>query len=473
MFVIQEKPLCASALSEPLHNPKVGAWLSFEGRVRSEHLNKTVLHLDYEAYNELALKEVELIFSEAKEQFQIIEVTGAHRVGRLNVGELALWVAVGAKHRKEAFKAIEFIIDEIKARLPIWKKEFFADGTSLWVDCRDCLKHHVSSLDEKEYYKRQEILPEFALEGQNRLKNARVLIVGVGGLGCPALVYLAGAGIGEITICDGDSIQVSNLHRQFLYSTQNLGELKVDIAKEYINSMNPLVTIQTEAVFLTKDNCDALIEGYDIVLDCVDTVEAKFLLHDRCRAKNIPLLQAGIYRFEGSIQLFYHQKDEACLRCLWPQIPQNSSSCTASGILGSVAGVIGTMQATEAIKFLLQLKSVIKNEMLVFNLLNWDISRFVKKKNPSCILCSERSEASERPLREEWELDTLLGYELVDIRTLDLGDLETEKFQDGRNYLLACQKGIRSKNIVDRLRRRGFKQFYSLLGGMHSLELVK
>jgi sulfur-carrier protein adenylyltransferase/sulfurtransferase len=489
MFSLQYEPLNHLDLERNLGNHQAGAWITFEGRVRNIHKKKEVLHLEYEAYEELAQKEAELIFNEAREKFQILEVKGWHRLGVLPVGELALWISIASAHRKEGFRAIEYIIDEIKARLPIWKKEFFVDGSSHWVDCRGCY-HQTHSITKKEYYQRQISLPEVGSVGQARLKSSRVLVVGAGGLGCPALAYLAGAGVGRITVCDGDIVQLSNLHRQFLFSHLDVGKSKTEAACKFLKGLNPLIEIEAYPKFLDEANSDELVVGNHLVLDCMDNFEAKLLLHDACRRQKVPLIQASLYRFEGQLQVFRHKEEEACLRCLWPKIPQIADRCVEAGILGAVAGVFGSMQATLALSMLLSEEEAVNNEMLVMDVRTQEISKFQRKKNHNCPFCFPKEVKVEALSFEKWELefslDILENYELIDIRNsrernlnnpweaylkhVKTCDLESQNLSDEKQYLLVCQRGIRSKSVVERLRRKGLKQFFSLKGGIASLE---
>jgi sulfur-carrier protein adenylyltransferase/sulfurtransferase len=492
LFFIQNEPLDLKDLNQNMGDHQAGAWMTFEGRVRNQNENKEVLYLEYEAYEELAQKEAKLIFSEALKKFQIIDVKGAHRLGRLPIGNLALWICVASRHRKEGFRAIEYIVDEIKARLPIWKKEFFADGTSHWVDCRGCRSHKKVQVKETEYYQRQVLLPQLGSKGQDILKNTHVLVVGAGGLGCPALTYLAGAGVGYITVCDGDSIQISNIHRQFIFSHLDVGKNKAEVACKYLKRLNPLVEVESYQKYLDEENSKELIMGNNLVLDCMDNLQSKFLLHEACREVEIPLIQASLYRFEGQMQVFKHQENEPCLRCLWHEIPSQVETCEQAGILGAVAGVFGSMQAAEALKMILSEESI-SNEMLHMNLETWEISKFKKKKNKDCPLCS-LEKVKKGPLsKKEWEVDLFLevddflkDYELIDIRSVGdqsfnnpweriLRPLAPSELEDqcsvvNKKYLLVCQRGVTSAAVTQNLRNKGNNQFYSLKGGVPSLE---
>ena len=225
MFKLTPVPLEKIKLSKDLRTDESGAFASFEGIVRNHNDGKEVSYLEYEAQETLCNNEAKKIVDEAHSKFSINKVRAYHRVGRLDIGEMAVWVGVSAVHRDDAFKACRYIIDEIKKRLPIWKKEFYTDESSVWVE-GESNKETCSAeiIDEKEYFSRQINLPEIGVDGQQKLKEAKILVVGAGGLGCPALMSLAGAGVGTIGICEHDKIETSNLHRQFLYAFDDIGK---------------------------------------------------------------------------------------------------------------------------------------------------------------------------------------------------------------------------------------------------------
>ena len=171
-------------------------------------------------------------------------MVASHRVGHLNIGGLAVWIGVTSKHRDAALKASRFLIDEIKLRLPVWKKEHYLDGETTWVNCQGCYHHTQVSFCKSEFYEKQICHSEIQNKGQDQLANAKVLVVGAGGLGCPALSYLAGAGVGQISICDGDRLEVTNLHRQTLYSHYDIGDYKAQLAKKRLTDLNPFINIK-------------------------------------------------------------------------------------------------------------------------------------------------------------------------------------------------------------------------------------
>lgn len=242
-------------------------------------------------------------------------------------------------------------------------------------------------------YSRHILLPEVGGKGQKKIGHARVLIVGAGGLGSPAAFYLAAAGIGTIGLIDGDVVDLSNLQRQVIHRTADIGRPKVASAKERILALNPSVAVETHDMRLTADNALDLIGRYDIVVDGVDSFPAKFLINDACFFARKPLVHGGILRFEGRVFTIL-PGTSACYRCIFKQPPPPGlvASCQEAGVIGALAGVIGTIQATEVLKLVLD-----RGRLLTDRLLDYDarLTRFREIKisrNPHCPLCGEHPE---------------------------------------------------------------------------------
>ena len=241
-------------------------------------------------------------------------------------------------------------MDEIKRRVPIWKKEHYADGEAEWVNATTGGKPEVV---ESTYYSRQDLIAD-----RTKIAAAKILVVGAGGLGSSALTYLAGAGIGRLTIIDPDRVEVSNLHRQVLYGTDDLGLPKVIAAARRLRNLNPFVDVQPIEGRLDEANAIDLVSQHNLVLDGTDRLATKFLLNRVCVALAKPLIIASVYQFEGQLQIV--KPGGPCLECLWPTPPEDGcvGTCAETGVLGVAPGLLGTMQAAEALKLILGLPVV-------------------------------------------------------------------------------------------------------------------
>ncbi len=239
-----------------------------------------------------------------------------------------------------------------------------------------------------ERYSRHIILPEVGGRGQERLLAGRVLLVGAGGLGSPAGLYLAAAGVGTLGIMDADVVEVSNLQRQVVHATPDLGRPKVDSAAEKLRAINPDVTVRTYPERLTAANALAILAEYDFVIDGTDNFAAKFLVADACHFAGKPYVHAGILRFDGQI-MTVRPGETACYRCVFnaPPAPDAVPSCSQAGVLGVVAGVVGTLQATEAVKYLLETGALLTDTLLVYDAWRAQFRKAPVKRNPNCPLC--------------------------------------------------------------------------------------
>ncbi|OGV63117.1 MAG: adenylyltransferase [Lentisphaerae bacterium RIFOXYC12_FULL_60_16] len=239
-----------------------------------------------------------------------------------------------------------------------------------------------------ERYSRHIILPEVGGKGQARLLAGRVLIVGAGGLGSPAALYLAAAGVGTIGLIDADTVDLTNLQRQIIHATPDLGRPKVDSAADKMRAINPDVRVITRRERLTAANAQAVLKDYDFVIDGTDNFPSKFLVADACHFAHKPYSHAGILRFDGQT-ITVVPGETACYRCIFQAPPPAGAvpSCSQAGVLGVLAGVMGTLQATEAVKFLLGQGELLTNRLLVYNALKTTFRNVPLKRNPSCPLC--------------------------------------------------------------------------------------
>jgi molybdopterin/thiamine biosynthesis adenylyltransferase len=247
--------------------------------------------------------------------------------------------------------------------------------------------------DQITRYSRHILLPEVGGKGQKKLSQAKIFVVGAGGLGSPVALYLAAAGIGTIGLIDSDVVDLSNLQRQILHHTPDVGRPKVLSAKEKIYALNPEVTVETYEDRFTASNALDLIKPYDIVIDGVDNFPAKFLINDACYFADKPLVHGGILRFDGRVFSIIPKKS-ACYRCIFKEPPPAGlvPSCQEAGIIGVVAGVIGTIQATEAIKLILGIGQPLTDRILDFDAQKTSFREIKTKRNPKCPLCGDKPE---------------------------------------------------------------------------------
>lgn len=251
--------------------------------------------------------------------------------------------------------------------------------------------HLKFSEDQIKRYARHIILPEIGGKGQQKLLEARVLLIGAGGLGSPAGYYLAAAGVGTLGIADFDVVDLSNLQRQILHTTEDLDRPKTESAKETIHALNPDVEVRTYRDKLTSENILSIIEDYDLVVDGCDNFPTRYLVNDACAMKGKPDVYGSIFRFEGQATVFDAQRGP-CYRCLYPEPPPPGMvpSCQEAGVLGVLPGFIGTIQALEAIKLLLGIGSPLIGRLLLFDALGMELMEVNIRKNPACPLCGER-----------------------------------------------------------------------------------
>ncbi len=247
------------------------------------------------------------------------------------------------------------------------------------------------SAEEIARYDRQIILPQIGIDGQTKLKRSSVLIVGAGGLGAPAALYLAGAGVGRIGIADGDTVSISNLQRQIVHSMETASQNKAESAKQSLQRLNDQITVEAYPYALTPENAEEIIGNYDFIIDAVDNFPAKFLINDTCVILKKPFCHAGILQFEGQV-MTYVPGEYPCYRCIFEEIPEQGTipNCSQAGIIGAVAGIIGSIQALEAIKYLLGIGELLTGKIFIFNGLSMQtrIADF-KKKNSSCRVCGD------------------------------------------------------------------------------------
>ncbi len=349
---------------------------------------------------------------------------------------------------------------------------------------------------EQRRYNRQTLVPEFGQAGQEKLKSAKILTIGCGGLGSPALLYLAAAGVGQLGIVDADRVEVSNLQRQILYDTAAVGKLKVDEAQARIRALNPLVEVQKYALRLTRDNALKIIEPYDVVIDGTDNFATRYLINDACVLLNKPLVYGAVHRFEGQVSVFNYQ-NTINYRDLFPQPPppEMAPNCAEAGVLGVLPGIIGTLQATEAIKIASGVGQVLTGKLLLFDAISMTFRTVRIIKNPSGYrieklidygdFCGTKFPENTTQITaaelKTW-IDDHTDFQLIDVRNADeharqnlggllipLPEIENRRGEIDRHrpVVVHCQSGARSLRAVEVLRKKyGFTNLVNLKNGL-------
>lgn len=385
------------------------------------------------------------------------------------------------------------------------------------------------SNEEIKRYSRHLILPEFGLEGQKKMKRARVLMIGAGGLGSPFAMYLAAAGVGALGIVDFDVVDYSNLQRQILHRTDAVGKPKTQSAKETLNAINPFVEVIVHETPLTSQNALEIMKDYDVIVDGTDNFPTRYLVNDACVLLGKPNVYGSIFRFEGQVSVFWANSREAtngrlpegaCYRCLYPEPPPPGlvPSCAEGGVLGVLPGVVGTMQAIETIKIITGIGEPLLNRLLLFDALKMKFRELKLKKNPDCVVCSAhprvttlidyeafcgmpandhsqnaelaqspesarssgeitvrelkaRLDAGEKPFildvrnPNEWEIVRLNGTVLIPLPELP-SRLHELKGKEETEILVHCKMGGRSAQACEILRQNGFKNVKNVVGGI-------
>jgi adenylyltransferase/sulfurtransferase len=342
-------------------------------------------------------------------------------------------------------------------------------------------------------YSRQLLLKEIGAKGQAALARARVLVVGLGGLGSPVLQYLAGAGVGCLGLVDADVLDASNLHRQPIYAFSEVGKPKVDLARAAVSDINPAVEVETHGTGLNADNALELIRAYDIVVDCSDNFRTKYLINDAAVLAQKPAIFASVYQYEGQLQVYKPDLKHACLRCLWPDAIADGvvGNCAEAGVLGPVPGAFGTLQALLTLKILLQMNGQLEGELLLLDFMNFSSLKIKAPRRAECVApaCAHIHELTREDPGIEIALSSLTaalerGLEVIDIRNpeevaarpagarhIPMADLLANPalLEPARDVLLVCATGKRSLAAAQQLRKRGIRA-RSLAGGLQNLE---
>ena len=242
-------------------------------------------------------------------------------------------------------------------------------------------------LDLRDYerFKKQIILKKIGLAGQRKIKSSKVLIIGMGGLGCPLLTYLASSGVCNIGIVDNDKVELSNLSRQILFNNSDVGKFKVDLAKSKINKIYKKINIKTFKIKVSKKNINSVIKNFDIICDGTDNFKTRYLINDYCKQNKKILISAAISKFDGHLFKFNFKKKGPCFRCFMPELPQAENNCETDGIFSPVAGILGTLQANEVLKTILNFKDDLNGNFYIFNSLNISLRKIRISINKKCL----------------------------------------------------------------------------------------
>ena len=357
------------------------------------------------------------------------------------------------------------------------------------------------STEERVRYSRHLMMPEVGPEGQRRLTAARVLCIGAGGLGSPAALYLAAAGIGKIGMVDFDDVDLSNLHRQLLHGTKDIGRKKLDSARDRLRDINPNVEIELHDCRFSSENAPAIVANYDMVVDGSDNFPTRYLSNDVCVFAGKPNIYGSIFRFDGQTTVFAPHLGGPCYRCLFPEPPAAGTvpSCAEAGVLGVLPGIIGTVQAIEAIKLLLGIGEPLIGRLIHFDALKMKFREFKLRRDPQCPVCGEQPTITAPIDYEQFcgiptgvptvsvnelkrKLEASQPIQLVDVREpfehdiakidsarlIPLGELpdRLSELDRGRLTIVHCHSGMRSAQAVRLLREAGFANVFNLEGGI-------
>jgi molybdopterin/thiamine biosynthesis adenylyltransferase/rhodanese-related sulfurtransferase len=363
--------------------------------------------------------------------------------------------------------------------------------------------------DEILRYSRHLIMPEVGMEGQLKLKKASVLLVGTGGLGAPLGMYLAAAGIGRIGLVDFDVVDFTNLQRQVIHGTKDVGKKKLDSAIETMSDINPFVQLDRHEVALTSDNAFEIFKDYDIIVDGTDNFPTRYLVNDACVLLNKPNVYGSIFRFEGQATVFAYEGGP-CYRCLYPEPPPPGlvPSCAEGGVLGILPGVIGLIQATETVKLILGIGEPLVGRLMLYDALGMKFRELKLRKNPECPICGDHRTITALidyeqfcgmpgveapavavdatgdidPVEVKAKLDRGDKFTLIDVREphefqicripgstlIPLGELPKHLNELNMNdeFVMHCKSGVRSGKAVDLLKQSGFRKVRNMKGGI-------
>lgn len=357
--------------------------------------------------------------------------------------------------------------------------------------------------EEMGRYSRHLIMPEITVEGQKRLKATRVLCIGAGGLGSPAALYLAAAGVGTLGIVDFDRVDLTNLQRQILHGTKDIGRSKLESARDRLRDINPDIEIKLHECRFSSGNAEEIVDHYDVVVDGSDNFATRYLSNDVCVFANKPNVYGSVFRFEGQTTVFAPHLGGPCYRCLFPEPPPPESvpNCAQAGVLGVLPGMIGMLQAIETIKLVVGIGDPLVGRLLYFDALKVQFRELKLRRDPRCPVCGDhpaifapidydqfcgvRGDATVPAISVQElkrKLDAGEAFELIDVREpfefeiaridgatlIPLGEIadRAKELESGQTFIVHCHSGRRSAQAVRLLKERGFNSVYNLEGGI-------
>ena len=361
---------------------------------------------------------------------------------------------------------------------------------------------HLST-GELQRYSRHLIMPEVTAEGQKRLKAARVLCIGAGGLGSPAALYLAAAGVGKLGLVDLDRVELTNLQRQILHGTKDIGRSKLESARDRLRDMNPEIEIELHECRLSSETAQQIVAEYDVIIDGSDNFATRYLSNDVCVLAEKPNVYGSVFRFEGQTTVFAPHLGGPCYRCLFPEPPPPESvpNCAQAGVLGVLPGIIGMLQAIEAIKLIVGIGEPLVGRLLHFDALKVQFRELKLRRDPQCPVCGEnptivapidydqfcgaRDDASVAGISVQElkaKMDAGEAFELIDVREpfefeiaridraklIPLSEISerANELRREQAFIIHCHSGRRSAQAVRLLKQRGFNKVYNLEGGI-------
>ena len=496
---ITDAPIDLASYIGVTKNNEAGAQVIFCGDVRRINEGKEVLYLEYECHASLAKKSIQEILQTATLKWSLLEAVCIHRTGRLQTNETAVLVITSSQHRAEAYEANRYIMRRVKHEAPIWKREFFADGSVEWS--QGCL-HDAShddlqandvkagdsrplKNDHKQRYLKQMILPDVGLSGQQKLQTATVAVIGCGALGNGVATSLVMAGVGKILLIDDDTVEALNLHRQFHFTPQDAGLPKAQVLQKKLAMQNPGVQIESFVQRLSIQNFENLLMGSMVIADCTDNLAARHAIARAAAFFNIPHIFGGIYRHDYSMAFFH---GSPCFDCVYPPADNlEDFACDREGVLGTTPLFVSAWQANEILQFLISGHTAHFGKMVVGSMKSGDHKILRIQARADCSTCARtdviKAKSKNLDLQQFKQISLAeIGTRADDFTLLNVGDnlrndnlfadalhipyLQLpQRFREidaGSDIVLFCEYGIKSKSAIQFLTEQGYRALWLL-----------